>query len=292
MKTLRAMACGIVGLMVGGQASVAASGAPREGDFRTRITIGDWANSDTWEERVGESWVNTPNVPGANDVVTIQATHTVRVNGTVEAVKTLIMEEHGMNPAILVIQKASASLTIHHALHMANDLTGPTTTIKFAGQNPPLVCPQLITKADITIAGVVDATTTCGGRIVSDAPGDVVTVSATGKLTATGGDLTVVSADVVMDGTVNPGSNRTISFTGGINSGSSGKWELTAPGSKITIATTGAVNIVSSAGHILITDGTLDIDRDFTFSGGLKQTGGTIDVAPTKTFTTTGRFFD
>ncbi len=290
MKSLRAIAWGIVASMVVGRAAFAADA--REGDFQTRVATGNWDSSGTWEERVGGSWVNTANVPGANDVATILGTHTVKVMGTTEAVKTLIMKEHESTPSILVIARPSASLTIHHALEMENNDAGGATTIQFAGSTPPAVCPALIAKADITIAGVVDVTTNCGGQISSDAPGDVVTVSCKGKLNATGGNLTVSSANVVMDGTVNPGTNRTISFTGGINSGSSGNWELTNSGSTIKIDTTAAVAIASSAGHILISNGTLDIDQGFTFAGGLKQTGGTIDVAATKTLTTSGRFFD
>lgn len=290
MNTSRASLWVIAWLAVG--ANVTIGGDPREGEFRSRVASGDWGLSSTWEEWVDGSWTNTSNVPGANDVVTIQAAHTVRVHGTVENVKTLIMEEDATNAATLTISRTNASLTIHHALEMANDGTGPTTTIKFAGVDPPQACPQLIAKADITIAGDVDATTTCGGQISSGSAGDVVTVSNKAKLKATGGDLTVAASDVVMDGLVNPAANRTVSFTGGINGGSSGKWEVTNSGSKIKLATTAAVDIVSSAGHILITNGTLDVDQSFTFAGGLKQRGGKIDVAAGKTFAATGRYFD
>ncbi len=288
MQTSRTIVWVVVALVVGEQAAFATD---KFGDFQTRAT-GDWDDSGTWEERVGGAWVDTGNVPGANDVATIRGTHTVKVAGTTEAVKTLVMLEHS-TPAVLILNTYQANLTIHHALHMQNN-GSPEPTISFDPSGASGAGPSLIAKADITIAGLVEVVTGTGtgSRITSDAPGDVVTVSSTGRLTATSADLTVTSADVVMHGTVNPGANRKIIFAGGINSGSSGNWELTNGGSTIKIDTTGAVDIVSSAGHILITNGTLDIDQSFTFAGGLKQTGGTIDVATGKTFTVNGRYFD
>ncbi len=289
MQTSRTIVWVIVALVVGGQAALAA--APCVGDFRTRAT-GDWDNNATWEQWDGTQWDNTPAFPDWTDVATIRGVHTVTVAGTTEAVKTLIMEDTFL-PAKLILKTYQASLTIRHALEMENN-GSPESTISFDPSGASGAGPSLIANADITIAGLVEVVTGTGtgSRITSAAPGDVVTVSSTGRLTATSADLAITSADVVMDGTVNPGANRTISFSGGINGGSSGKWELTNSGSTIKINTTAAVDIVSSAGHIKIANGTLDLDQDFTFAGGLKQTGGTIDVATSKTFTVNGRYFD
>ncbi len=288
MNSTRAMILAVVTLVVLAQQGFAIDPPDFPGDFRSGAT-GNWDNSNTWQEWTGTSWDNTANVPGQNDRATIQATHTVTITSlTTDRIRTLIMKDGATAGALQI--NGAGSLTIYHALEMENNGSGAETTISLAATGVSTA--RLTAKSDITIAGTVNVTGDGVNQITSDTAGDVVTVSASGLLMTRGGDLTVTSADVVMNGTVTPSANETITFSGGINSGSSGNWELSAAGSTIRINTTSGVNIVSSAGHILISNGTLDIDKSFTFAGGLKQTGGTIDVAAGATFKATGRYFD
>ncbi len=144
------------------------------------------------------------------------------------------------------------------------------------------------TNADLRMDGTFDVTGSIGGRIRSEAAGDVLTLSSTGRIEASGGPLQL-SAAVEVDGVIAANGAHTITIDNyGPQSGSSGRLEVTDAGGKIKIDTTSAVSLTST--QIRITAGTFDCDESFTTGGGIKMTGGKIEVAVNKTFEATGPY--
>ena len=142
--------------------------------------------------------------------------------------------------------------------------------------------------ADLRMDGTFKVVGSAGGVIESQNCGDVLTMASSGKIEAPNGPL-LLSAKLEMDGTVTADGPHTITVsTCGPQAGSSGRWEVTHASGKIKINTTSAVSLDS--GQILITAGTFECQQSFATGGGVKMTGGKIEVSVNKSFDATGPY--
>ncbi|MCP4246322.1 MAG: hypothetical protein GY778_04665 [bacterium] len=176
---------------------------------------------------------------------------------------------------------AGASLQVDRALSVSEK-----GTIQFSGSSGSRgifeVGGNLRMDGRFKVAGSV------GGTIQSSRSTNVLTISASGKIEAPDGPLTL-SASLEMDGTVTADGPYAIEVTdNGPGAGSSGRWEVTDAGGKIKIKTTSAVSLNSA--QILISAGTFQCKESFTTGGGVKLTGGKIKVSNGKTFTASGPY--
>lgn len=272
--------------MVGGSeiiTLVSTVDAPGDGDYRSQQS-GAWQTAGTWEvyDAVADTWATASVKPGSTDVATVLASHTVSLGGT-ESIGTLIIEDSATTPGIVSIGGLPLHIVDHLDMQHALANSGQ---IKWGSGG------SLVADSPIAIAGDVFVVTSQAPTISSSAAGDVITVTPTGYINAIAGNLTI-SADMIMNGTVEADEGRTITISShGPRAGSGGDWIIHS-NATLKFNTTSAVDILASGGRIDLLGGTLDIDQDVDFAGGIKITkGGTIDVASGKTLNVTGRYIE
>ncbi len=283
-----------------------AFGEPNDGDFRTKQS-GSWTTSSTWQVfsakagTVGGSWVNTVNTPSANSFATIRSPHSVLVTGIPRTVGTLVIEDAmaPTEPGELRIHIAFEAgppipqyqgIQINAGLEMKTGRDNPARIV-FTDDGTSGAAGRIVAAANISIAGVIRSEAAVRGGVI-DAGSNVITIAPTAQVSSPSGPLTLYGA-VEMDGEVLANGPHAITVSGsGPRAGSSGKWEIANGAGKILFNTTNPLTIDSSAGSFLVQAGTLDVDQSLTYFGGLKQTGGIIDVAVGKTLVVSGRYFE
>ncbi len=280
--------------------SVAVS-EPNDGDFRSKQN-GSWGSYLTWDRYDaknalvgGPGWEPTSpgQIPGFSNLATIREGHAVFTSSVGRLIGTLILEDSATVPGKLEIRStgigSTQSVTVYAALLMENSLANPGE-IFFSDTGTAGVVGKLIANTNITIAGKIRSQAAVRGGSIETLGSSVLTIGPSAVVEASAGPLTL-TGNIEMDGTVRANGPYLLTVSGAPRSGSSGKWEVTNASAVLRFNTTSALTMDSSAGYILLEAGTLDIDQTFTYSGGFKQTGGTIDVAAGKTLTVSGRYF-
>ena len=217
---------------------------------------------------------HVPAAQGSCDLL-VQTDDTYTVSGT-ETYGSVCIEGTGT-----IDIPAGAKLVVTRSLSVSTN-----GTIQFSGSSGSAGIFEAA--ASVRMDGKFKVVGSVGGVIQSSQSSDVLTISASGKIEAPDGPLTL-TASLEMDGTVTADGPYTIRVNGNAPAaGSSGRWEVANGGGKIKIDTTGAVSL--NSGQVLISAGIFGCRQDFTTGGGVKLTGGQIKVSYGKTFTASGPY--
>jgi len=288
----------VVVLVIGGFFGTAVFAEPNDGDFRSKQG-GSWGSIATWQRYNakdallgGPGWQNAITIPGVGHLATIREGHSVFTSGASRNIGTLIIEDSNATPGKLEIRSTGASglqsVTVTFALQMENTLTNPGEVFFTDGGLAGTVG-KLIAAGNITVSGKVYCQAPVRGGSVETFGSAVLTVAPMAVIEAPSGPL-ALTGNVEMDGTVRANGAYALTVGGALRIGSSGNWVVSHSSGTLRFNTTNPLTIDCSVGYILIQAGTFDVDQTFTFSGGLRQTGGAIDVAVGKTLTVTGRY--
>lgn len=248
---------------------------------------GDWDSQDTWkcwedaagwtdccDQEVFDPSICFCHVPQSGNEATILKTHTVTVKA-LQAIGKLHLNSEVTNPAKLEISShanpGGSQLEINTGLFMS--ASPQPTRISFIGSaaNPG----RLVGKVDFLAAGDISVDGSAGGEITMDS-GMTITLKPSGEITVPGGDLTI-DGSIQQDGDVTVVAAHTVEFKGvGIGIGSTGTFTLDHASGKILINHGAEVSHTNVNGDFVIINGTLQVDKGFTFAGGLSWTGGAI----------------
>jgi len=295
MKNIRSYTFGATLLLL---ASGTALAEPNDGDFRSKQS-GPWTSNSTWERYSAKSaltggpgWLDATTFPSGGQLATVREGHTVQTSDALRNIGTLIIEDSATVPGRMEIASTTAWafqwLIVDTALQMEHALANPGEIV-FTDVGTAGPTPKLLLTANVAIEGNVRSQAAVRGGAIETTGGAVLTIGPSGVLEASQGKLTL-TATFEMEGTVRANGPYLLWVSGAPRPGSSGKWEVTHDSAILRFNHTGPFTIDNSAASMLVQAGTLDIDQTFTFHGGLKKTGGAIDVAAGKTLTVSGRY--
>jgi len=242
-----------------------------------------WHSYETWEvfDRSPEirGWrtaTEADGLPGRSSKAVIQPGHTVVVSVDATIGKVSVQRGDGSVPGATLKIMSDAVLNVHEGLRVdrAKD-GGAAARVVFDGRSGE---PGTIRAFDkMGIAGEVLVDGPAGGRIEVDSIRDTFYMGFRSKVSATGGPMTF-AGHVKIDGQVIADGPYEVAFTGlGIHNHSSGRWIAKHPEAAIRFATLRPVDLASGA--VLIEEGLLDVQNNFSIAGNVINKNGTIQVA-------------
>jgi len=271
---------GLVVALVGSVSGTATYGVTRD---LVAVTTGNWRNNTAVWKLASAQGGGDPYVvqPDSDDNATILTGVEITVDSKATSIaEALTLTVNNSNSAVLSMED-DGELRLENSLTVSG--SGVFQFRAGVGETRPI----LRSAGSLEINGHIQIVDAAGAEIAKLTT-ETVKFNSGSLVDSAGGDL-VISANLENAGRIEAKGGFDVNISGEIDDDSAGHFMATAANSDMTFNHTTAV-VIDGGADFQLTGGSMAFNQSVQTNGGYQQTGGTVQVAATKTYTATGAF--